>query len=158
MATRFFQGLRFSFSKPQLLERAASHSSQCFESSPGLESRMTISVLPERSAVPRKDTWDTESIFASTAAWEAALETLKSELPQLASFAGTLHDPKKLLEFLEARGDFEIRLNKLYTYAGMHSSVDANDSAASAREGQAGGLYAAYREASAFATDRKSVV
>ena len=112
---------------------------------------MAISILPERSDVPLKDTWDTESIFPSVTAWQAALEALKSELPQLASFAGTLSDPKKLLEFLEARGDFEIRLNKLYTYAGMHSSVDANDSAASAREGQAGGLSAAYREASAFA-------
>ena len=143
--THCFQGLR---ARPRASRNH--RSSQRFESSLGLESRMAISNLPERSAVPVQHTWDTDSIFPSTTAWEAALEGLKRDLPHVASFAGQLHDPQKLLEFLELRGDFEVRLNKLYVYAGMHSSVDANDSAASAREGQAGALYAAFREASSL--------
>jgi oligoendopeptidase F len=112
---------------------------------------MPTAVLPARNEVPREHTWDTESIYPDLTAWTAALEGLKRELPSLAAFKGTLRDPQRLLEFLEARGAFELELNKVYVYASMFSSVDANDSAASAREGQAGALYSAYRETSAFA-------
>jgi oligoendopeptidase F len=112
---------------------------------------MPTSVLPERAEVAREHTWDTESIFPDLNAWQAALEGLRAELPLLSSYKGTLRDPQKLSEFLDTREAFEIELNKVYVYASMFSSVDAGDSAAVAREGQAASLYAAYREASAFA-------
>ena len=75
MATRFFQGLRL-----QPRASGGNCSRGRFESSVGLESRMAISILPERSDVPLKDTWDTESIFPSVTAWEAALEALKESV------------------------------------------------------------------------------
>jgi oligoendopeptidase F len=112
---------------------------------------MAQSTLPKRSEADPTYTWDTESIFASLNAWEAALEAVRADLEELRSFKGKLRDPKQLLAFLEARGELEVRLNKVYTYASMGSSVDAEDSAATARLGRAGVLYAGYRETTAFA-------
>ena len=93
---------------------------------------MTSTVLPKRSEVDAAHTWDTESIFKDVSAWEAALNGLRADLPSLTAFNGKLSDPQQLLAFLEARDAYEIQFNKLYTYAGMGSSVDAEDSAASA--------------------------
>ncbi len=113
---------------------------------------MAQTTLPARSEADPRYTWDTESIFPDLNAWKTGLESVRAALPGLSAFKGKLHDPKQLLAYLEQKSTVDILLNKVYTYASMGSSVDAEDSAANARTGQAGSVYASYREAIAFAT------
>jgi oligoendopeptidase F len=111
---------------------------------------MAQTTLPQRSEADPKYTWDVESIFPNASTWEVELEAVRADLEQLRAFKGKLHDPKQLLAFLEARDALGLRLDKVYTFASMGSSVDAEDGEASARTGRSGGLMAQFREATAF--------
>src|SRR5690349_11316840 len=45
---------------------------------------------PKRSDVPVQYTWDLESIYPNDDLWEADLQAVKQQLPQLAAYHGTL--------------------------------------------------------------------
>jgi oligoendopeptidase F len=113
---------------------------------------MTTQAIPARSAVPLEHTWDTESIFASPAAWDAEFDALTSDLPALAPFRGRLSEgAPTLADWFAASEAVQIRLGKLYTYASMNQAVDANDQSASARVDRVRGLMARASAAMAFA-------
>ena len=55
--------------------------------------------IRKRSEIPVEDTWATEDMYASDAAWEAELATLDADKECLAAFAGTLaQKPENLLK------------------------------------------------------------
>jgi oligoendopeptidase F len=109
------------------------------------------STLPLRSQVPRDETWDLESIFATPDDWEAAGLEIISYLPQLAAFQGRLKDgPQTLLAYLRLAETAGILAGKYLNYASNYYSVDTTDQRTSARLGQVRSLNARLGAASAF--------
>jgi oligoendopeptidase F len=112
---------------------------------------MTAS-LPARSEVPIAETWDIESIYATTAEWEAAYTTCEAELPGLARFRGRLTaNAAVLLEWFETMDRLGTLIETIFVYAGMGVSVDMNDQEAAGLYGRAQGLAARLGAAVAFA-------
>jgi oligoendopeptidase F len=107
--------------------------------------------LPKRSEVDPRYTWDTESIFATPDAWAAELEAVKSDLPKISNFHGKLSNASGLWDYFALYSELGMRLNKLYVYASMFASVDAEDSAAIERLGRVAPLNAQFNALSAFA-------
>ena len=57
--------------------------------------------IPLRSELEKKDTWATEDMYATDAAWEAELATIAEDQKILASFAGKLAEkPENLFDYL----------------------------------------------------------
>lgn len=84
-----------------------------------------IKTLPERQEVPAEFKWDVESVFADDAAWEAALAAAEARLAQLATYAGTLNQgAAHLAEYLAAKQDLLLELDKVFLYAQMKRDED----------------------------------
>jgi oligoendopeptidase F len=107
--------------------------------------------LPNRSEVPREQTWDIESIFPTPTDWDAACKQLGDLLPGLTAYNGLLKEgPKVLLEFLQQLETAGALMGKIITYAGNAYAVDTNDQGAAARSGQARSIGARFSAATAF--------
>ncbi len=112
----------------------------------------TATALPTRSEIAAEQTWDTESIFASAADWNAAAEQLLDRLPEIQSYEGSLHEsPQTLSDWLTTYQDFSEQAHRLSMYAYLVYSVDTTDQAATARVGQSRTLSSRAAEATAFA-------
>ncbi|MCA9986730.1 MAG: oligoendopeptidase F family protein, partial [Anaerolineales bacterium] len=108
--------------------------------------------LPKRQDVPVEHTWDLESVFATEAAWEAALNDVQQHLPDIAAFKGRLAEgPDTLLAFLNLFEKYQQIMGKVFVYAGLQVSTDTGDAAATARADRARGLMARMGAAAAFA-------
>ena len=97
---------------------------------------MSTQQVPLRSDIPVEHTWSIESVFATSALWEAACEVVLAQLPTAAAFAGTLgNSPARLAEWM----DFYQRINKAAQQLGMYAfldySTDTTNVAAAARTG-----------------------
>ena len=98
--------------------------------------------IPERNEVPKEETWNLESIFESTDAWEKAIETVKLLIPGLSIFQGTLaENPITLKTFLNKRETALRLVEKIYEYGGLPSAVNTADQDAIGRAGQARAIY-----------------
>ncbi len=107
--------------------------------------------LPLRSEVPNQETWNLESIFATAAAWEAALKEVESRLPEIAVFQGRLAEgPQTLIACFETVESILRLAMKVMVYGMLGSSPDTSDQAAQARAGQGRGLMAKAGAAAAF--------
>jgi oligoendopeptidase F len=112
---------------------------------------MAQSVLP-RSEIPVQYTWDTESVYASRAAWEAELARVDAQLPVLGASQGHLGDsPAGLADWLESADRLMNAVARLYFYASMFHNVDTADQAAAADHDRSLGLYSRAIAALAFA-------
>ncbi|MDO4246579.1 MAG: oligoendopeptidase F [Deinococcus sp.] len=112
----------------------------------------TTKTLPRRADVPREQTWDIEALYATPADWEAEAEALTGDIAGLSTYAGTLGEsPEKLLAYLKAADDLELRLSRFMSYASMSASVDGRDATAAAWRDRASGVAAQYGSANAFA-------
>lgn len=112
----------------------------------------TTKTLPKRADVPREQTWDIEALYATPAAWEDEAEALTGDIAGLGTYAGTLGEsPEKLLAYLKAADDLELRLSRFMSYASMSASVDGRDATAAAWRDRASGIAAQYGSANAFA-------
>jgi oligoendopeptidase F len=81
--------------------------------------------LPARKDVPQSDTWDLASLFASDAAWEAALAAWEGRIGEFAAFAGTLgSSAERLAECLAHDLAFDRDGDRLGTYAHLRASED----------------------------------
>jgi oligoendopeptidase F len=107
--------------------------------------------IPARADVPREQTWDTDSIFAAPADWEAAYAAVERDLPAVAAYAGTLTDPARLAAYFKASEELSYRLNHVAVYASLNYAVDTGDQEASGRADRARGLAARASAALAFA-------
>lgn len=90
--------------------------------------------LPTRAEVDERFTWDAKSVFPDEAAWETALQTMLSRLPDLSEFQGHLGDsPDMLADWFDATENLQRLMGKLSVYAMMSYSVDVTNQAGSAR-------------------------
>ena len=108
--------------------------------------------LPKRSEVDPRFTWNAESVFPDEAAVEAAIQTVRSRLPDLAEFKGHLGDsPDALADWFDASESVQRLMSKLAVYATMSYSVDAADQAAAARADRVRSTGASLTAAMSFA-------
>lgn len=108
--------------------------------------------LPARTDVDARFTWDRESVFATEAAWEEAVETILARLPDLAEFKGHLGDsPDALADWFDASERVHRETGKVMVYTNMAYSVDVGDQSAAARADRARSVAAQVGAATAFA-------
>jgi len=111
----------------------------------------TATQVPARAEIPQEQTWNSESMFADTEAWQAEYEALSRAMPQLATFQGTLGEsPENLANYMATASLLRRRLRSLYFYAAMRNSVDSQDEEAKPLIGQAMSLAGQYGKYSAF--------
>jgi len=113
---------------------------------------MSQSTIPTRAEIPVEHTWDTASIFATEAVWEAACEAIAAQLPTVKEFEGHLGDsPARLADWLDFYQTVTHATQRVVMYAALEYSVDANNQASVARTGRAGTLASGVQAALAFA-------
>lgn len=107
--------------------------------------------IPTRSDIPFEYTWDASSVFASDAAWEAAIGAVDASLPAIAAFRGGLHSgPDALADYLAAAETALRSVVHINIYATMFYAVNTADPEAAAKRDRAEALYARVGAAIAF--------
>ena len=109
-----------------------------------------MSSLPLRSSVDKNYTWNAESVFGTSEAWSAEVDSILASLPEIKKFEGTLKDAATLLSAFETIEGLMARMNRAYVYAGFSFSVDTTDQKAAAMNGKAQGMYGQTLAAAAF--------
>lgn len=99
--------------------------------------------LAPRSEISIDHTWNATSVFSSNEAWEAAVEGVIDQLPNLLAFQGHLGDSAaRLADWFERVTPVVKSLGKVYSYAQMSYAVDTTDQLAAGQNDRARGLYA----------------
>lgn len=81
--------------------------------------------LPNRSEVPKEETWDLEAIYPNVEAWEEAFREVKELIPEVEAFKGRLAQSSDvLLDLLKKQDELTQKLDKVYVYAHMKSDED----------------------------------
>jgi len=94
--------------------------------------------LPTRAEVDRRFTWNSTSVFADAAAWEAAADTIIGRLPDLGEFKGHLSSsPDTLADWFETAEKLQRLMAKLMVYTSMEYSCNTGDEGAAARADRA---------------------
>ncbi|HSM25659.1 MAG TPA: oligoendopeptidase F [Anaerolineaceae bacterium] len=105
----------------------------------------------KRSEVPVEQTWNLEKIFPSVQAWEDALNNIDDQISEIDVYKNTLaQSPQQLVDCLKKAEVVSRKVEKIYIYASLESSVDNSDQAALARSVQARGKYAKLHATTAF--------
>src|SRR5438105_4507910 len=108
--------------------------------------------LPARANVDKSFTWNSESVFADKAAWEAGVATVLAGLPDLQEFKGHLGDsPDTLADWFDAAEKMQRLMARIVVYANMEYSCDAGDQEAAARSDRARSTAAQLSAAMSFA-------
>jgi oligoendopeptidase F len=108
--------------------------------------------LPSRNEVDRRFTWNSESVFPDGSAWEAAVGTIHSRLPDLGEFRGHLADsPDTLADWFETAEKLQRLMAKVNVYTSMEYSCDSGDQGAAARADRARSTAAQLGAAMSFA-------
>jgi oligoendopeptidase F len=108
--------------------------------------------LPARTAIDKRFTWDSESVFADESAWEEAVASILSRLPDLQEFKGHLGDsPDSLADWFDAVERARRLMAKVMVHSSMAYSVDVGDQQAAARADRARTVAAQLGAAAAFA-------
>ena len=98
--------------------------------------------LPARNEANPDYTWNAESIFATKKDWEAEVDDILANLPELKKFQGNLAESASVLaDALEMQEDYTVRGERAYVYAGFSYSVDTTDQNAAAMSGKARSMY-----------------
>lgn len=114
---------------------------------------MSTKKIPLRSEVLKENTWATEDIFETDAAWEKAFEDAQAFLPKIASFAGQLgSSASKLYEYFLFDEEVELALTKLYSYAHLNSDTDTGNATYQSMVGRCRSFFVQCGAASAYAT------
>lgn len=99
-------------------------------------------IIPPRSKIEKKHTWNSESVFKSQKDWEAELQGILKDIPALKKYQGSLGtSPQTLLEALQSMEALMKRVMKVYMYAAFSYSVDTTNQKAVAMIGKAQGMY-----------------
>ncbi len=99
-----------------------------------------------RAAVPEKERWNVEALFASVERWKKEFEGVVGKgkgprWPDLHSFRGNLkNSPEAVRKFLDAYFGLERRLSKLHTYAHLRLDEDLGNDAAKESFGRVSSL------------------
>jgi oligoendopeptidase F len=105
----------------------------------------------KRSEVPKEQTWNVESLFASKEAWESELKALSASAPKLASYSGRLGESGTvLLEALNSQYDLYARANRATMFASLQSSTEGTNPEYSSMETQSRMVWTQLGAAGAF--------
>ncbi|MCI0551142.1 MAG: M3 family metallopeptidase, partial [Anaerolineae bacterium] len=97
--------------------------------------------VPPRSKINKKHTWNAESVFKTAKDWEAEVNAILAELPNVKKYEGRLSEsPEVLLEAFHAVEALANRTYKIFMYAGFSYSVDTTNQKAAALFGKAQGV------------------
>jgi oligoendopeptidase F len=107
--------------------------------------------LPKRSDLPKEQTWDLESMFASESEWRAALGRIPAMGERIAAFSGRLAESGAVLfEALETSNALFLEANKIGMYASLLSATEGTNTLYSSMYAEAGAAYAGLAGAAAF--------
>lgn len=113
-------------------------------------------VMTEVKPIPRSEVdqsykWNAESVFTDKADWQAAIDKVKSKLPEIKSYKGRLVESANVLaDYLELMEGVQRTMMKAFFYANMNAQCDANDTEAAAMSDVARGVFGQLAGASAF--------
>jgi oligoendopeptidase F len=104
-----------------------------------------------RSKVKKNQTWNAESVFDSSEAFDIELQNILDTLPEIKKYKGHLGDSIDMfIEAVKAMDALEQRSMKVRVYATMSSAVDANDEKGAAMNGKAMSALAQVSAATSF--------
>lgn len=105
----------------------------------------------ERGEVPERYKWDLGTLYADEAAWAAAKDALRNQIPQLTRWQGRLAEsPATLLEALGDRERAYRQLERVYVYAAARSDEDTRLAVPQQMQQQAAQVYTELRTATAY--------
>ena len=109
--------------------------------------------IRKRSEIPVEDTWATEDLYATDAAWEETLATLNDDKAVLSSYAGRLAEsPETLYCYLEKMEQTDEKAELLGNYCMRKADVDTRDATYQAMTGKFMSVVVALGAACAFET------
>jgi oligoendopeptidase F len=112
---------------------------------------MTEILVPPRSEINPKYTWNAPSVFESDEAWEKAFQKILECLPSMNKYKSHLHEePSILADAFVTMEDIILQAGKLFVYAGMSHSVEATDQEAAGRYNKVQGMRAKVLASVAF--------
>jgi oligoendopeptidase F len=105
----------------------------------------------ERATIPAEYTWNLSDIYPSDAAWRTAKEKLVARIPEITKYKGTLsQSPQRMLEAAELLMSLNKEMQRLYSYAAMHSDTDTRVAAYQAMKQEMTQLYATFSAEASF--------
>ena len=109
--------------------------------------------IRKRSEIPVEDTWATEDMFASDAAWEAELATLAEVQKEVAGFAGRLGQSGEVLyDYMQKNEKVNEKISLLANYCMRKSDEDTRNATYQAMVGKFMSVVVALSAASSFET------
>ncbi len=109
--------------------------------------------IKKRSEIPVEDTWATEDMYPSDAAWEQELATLDADKEVLVSYAGRLAESAQVLyDYLYKTEQVNSKLELLANYCMRKSDEDTRNATYQAMTGKFMSVYVALGAATSFET------
>ena len=108
--------------------------------------------LPTRAEVDRRFTWNSASVFADAAAWDAAVDAILARLADLGEFKGHLSSSSDTLaDWFDTAEKLQRLMAKVMVYSSMEYSCNVADQGAAARADRARSTAGQLSAAMAFA-------
>ena len=109
--------------------------------------------IRKRSEIPVEDTWATEDLYATDAAWEAELATLEADKEKIKSFAGRLgKSADELFAYLTEMEALDEKVSLLANYCMRKGDEDTRNSVYQAMTGKFRSVMVALGAAGSFET------
>lgn len=116
------------------------------------DTEKTISVFEHRGDVPKEFTWAVEDLYASDDEWKQDLEKIKSYIPKLESYHGTLgENAGNLLGFLQLQDEISVLLDRFANYALRKADEDTRNTTYQGYKDQTMGTFVSISSALSFA-------
>ncbi len=104
-----------------------------------------------RSKIDKQFTWNAESVFKSTSAWEKEVKQIIADIPKVKQYQGRLAEGASvLLDAFKAAHDLVARVQIAYMYAGFSYAVDTTNQQAAGMRGKGQGMYGEVLSAVSF--------
>ena len=108
-------------------------------------------IVPPRSKMDKKFTWNAESVFSSTETWEKEINQIIEDIPTVKKYQGRLAESADvLLEALKAMGNLVARTQIAFMYAGFSYAVDTTNQQSAGMRSKAQGVYGEVLSAVSF--------
>jgi oligoendopeptidase F len=109
---------------------------------------------PSRSEVPAEETWDLSDLFPDRDAWLRALDSVRTDIPSVASYRGRVgKSAATLLAVLSAYEDLVRRLRQVTAFATLAVAVEQTDTALQADAARALQLASEVERETTFVVD-----
>ncbi|MGB7339307.1 MAG: M3 family oligoendopeptidase [Phototrophicaceae bacterium] len=108
-------------------------------------------VTLKRADVPKEQTWNRESVFATWDDFKAEYDAIIAAIPELASYQGRLSESRDVVvEYFDKLYRLRRRAGRLSVYVGLATAVDTSDVTAKTMEGLVFSLFGQLSAAVAF--------